>query len=93
MGLHWHVVSKRLILVNAGGACPGDAAASMMEDVMRNEGVLDRSLRVVLGLGLLALVFVGPQTPLGWFGLVPLLTGAVGFCPLYRMIGINTCRL
>jgi hypothetical protein len=59
---------------------------------MRNEGMMDRTLRVVLGLVLLALVFVGPQTPLGWIGLVPLLTGLVGFCPLYRLVGFNTCR-
>jgi hypothetical protein len=60
---------------------------------MRNEGSLDRLLRIILGLGLLALVFVGPQTPLGWIGVVPLLTGLVGFCPAYRIFGINTCGL
>lgn len=59
----------------------------------RNEGTIDRVLRVVLGLALLAIVFVGPQTPWGWIGLVPLATGLVGFCPLYRLIGINTCAL
>lgn len=59
----------------------------------RNEGNIDRALRIILGLGLLALVFVGPQTPWGWIGLVPLITGLVGFCPLYRLIGINTCAM
>ena len=59
----------------------------------RNEGTIDRALRTILGLALLALVFVGPQTPWGWVGLVPLVTGLVGFCPLYRLIGINTCAL
>ena len=58
---------------------------------MRNEGSFDRLARVVLGLVLLALVFVGPKTPLGWIGLIPLLTGIFGFCPLYRIIGVNTC--
>lgn len=57
----------------------------------RNEGTFDRALRVILGLVLIALVFVGPQTPWGWIGVVPLLTGLVGFCPLYRLVGINTC--
>lgn len=56
-----------------------------------NEGTIDRALRVILGLVLIALVFVGPQTPWGWVGVVPLLTGLVGFCPLYRLVGINTC--
>ena len=56
-----------------------------------NEGLLDRSIRIVLGSVLLALVFVGPETSWGWLGLVPLATGIVGFCPLYRLIGINTC--
>ena len=47
-----------------------------------NEGTADRVMRVVLGLALLSLVVVGPQTLLGLIGLVPLLTGLVGFCPL-----------
>ena len=55
-----------------------------------NEGTIDRAARVLLGIMLLALVFVGPKTWLGWFGLIPLATGAVGFCPLYRLIGIKT---
>jgi len=58
---------------------------------MRNEGNLDRALRVIVGLVLLALVFVGPKTPLGWIGIVPLLTGLVGFCPAYRLFGLSTC--
>jgi membrane protein implicated in regulation of membrane protease activity len=57
-----------------------------------NEGTLDRIVRVVLGLALLSLAVVGPQTPLGWLGIVPLVTGAVGFCPLYRVIGIRTTK-
>lgn len=57
----------------------------------RNEGTVDRVLRVALGLAVLALVFVGPQTPWAWIGLVPLITGLVGWCPLYALLGINTC--
>ena len=60
--------------------------------MMLNEGKFDRVVRVVLGLALLAMVFVGPQTWLGWLGLVPLVTGLVGFCPLYRLIGIRTTK-
>jgi hypothetical protein len=60
---------------------------------MRNEGKIDRVLRVGLGVALIALFFVGPQTPWGWLGLVPLLTGLVGFCPLYRLVGVNSCKL
>lgn len=57
----------------------------------RNEGTIDRVVRVVLGLALLTLVFVGPHTWLGLVGIVPLLTGIVGFCPLYRVLGVRTC--
>ena len=57
----------------------------------RNEGALDRAVRIALGVGLLALVFVGPHTWLGLIGLVPLATGVVGFCPLYRLVGLRTC--
>lgn len=56
-----------------------------------NVGTLDRALRVVIGLVLIACVFVGPQTPWGWVGLVPLLTGLVRFCPAYLLIGVNSC--
>lgn len=58
---------------------------------MTNEGTVDRVVRVVIGLGLLSLAFVGPQTPWGYVGFVPLATGLIGFCPLYRLVGINTC--
>jgi hypothetical protein len=58
-----------------------------------NEGTIDRVLRVIVGLALIAIVFVGPQTPWGWIGLVPLLTGLVGTCPLYTVLGIRTCKL
>ena len=58
-----------------------------------NEGTLDRTLRIVLGIALLTLTFVGPRTMLGLIGVVPLLTGLVGFCPLYALVGIRTCPL
>jgi hypothetical protein len=58
---------------------------------MVNEGNLDRGIRVVAGLILLSLTVVGPKSMLGLIGLLPLLTGIVGFCPLYRLLGISTC--
>ncbi|MBD3769790.1 MAG: DUF2892 domain-containing protein [Rhodobacterales bacterium] len=58
-----------------------------------NEGTIDRVLRVIVGLALIAIVFVGPKTPWGWVGLVPLLTGLVGTCPLYTILGVRTCKL
>jgi hypothetical protein len=57
-----------------------------------NEGTIDRVVRVALGLALLSLVVVGPHTVLGLVGLVPLVTGLIGFCPLYRVLGLSTCR-
>ena len=57
----------------------------------KNEGKVDRVLRVLIGLGLLSLVFVGPQTAWGWIGIVPLVTGLLGNCPLYSILGINSC--
>jgi hypothetical protein len=56
-----------------------------------NEGGLDRILRVIAGLGILSLAFIGPQTPWAYLGAIPLLTGIVGFCPAYALLGINTC--
>jgi hypothetical protein len=59
----------------------------------KNEGTIDRVLRITVGVVLLACVFVGPKTPFGFIGLVPLLTGLVGYCPLYSLLGMSTCPL
>ena len=59
----------------------------------RNEGTLDRALRVIAGAALLSLVFVGPQTHWGWIGVVPLVTGIIGNCPVYSLFGISTCSV
>ena len=47
-----------------------------------NEGTVDRIFRVALGLGVLSLAFIGPKTPLGYIGIVPIATGLMGWCPL-----------
>ena len=60
---------------------------------MKNVGGIDKILRIVIGLVLIALVFVGPQTLWGLIGLIPLLTGLFGFCPLYKIFGFNSCPL
>lgn len=64
-----------------------------MKLLPKNEATVDRVLRVGLGLSALALVFVGPQTMWGWLGLVPLVTGLVGSCPLYTLFGVSTCAV
>ena len=58
---------------------------------LNNEGTIDRVVRILAGVGILSLVFVGPQTPWGWIGLIPLATGVVGWCPAYNLLGLNTC--
>ncbi|MFZ1110248.1 MAG: DUF2892 domain-containing protein [Rhodomicrobium sp.] len=57
----------------------------------KNVGGIDRILRIAVGLGLIAIVFVGPHTPWGWIGAIPLATALVGFCPAYRLAGLSTC--
>ena len=56
----------------------------------KNVGMVDRVLRIVVGLALVALVFFGPQTPWGWIGLIPLATGLMSWCPAYTLFGWNT---
>lgn len=58
-----------------------------------NENTFDRGLRIALGLVLLSLVFVGPASLWGLVGVVPLLTGLVGSCPLYTLFGLSTCTI
>lgn len=59
----------------------------------RNAGTLDRAARIILGLILLSLTVIGPKTMWGLVGLIPLLTGLAGSCPLYTILGLNTCPL
>jgi Protein of unknown function (DUF2892) len=56
-----------------------------------NEGTVDRAVRIVLGLALLSVFFFGPRSLLGLIGLVPLVTGVMGYCPLYALFGLRTC--
>jgi hypothetical protein len=58
---------------------------------MKNVGTIDRVLRIVVGLALISIVFIGPQTPWGWIGVIPLATALMGYCPLYSLLGIKTC--
>jgi len=58
---------------------------------MCNVGGIDRVLRILVGLALISLVFVGPKIIWGWVGVVPLLTGIFKFCPAYKLLGVNTC--
>jgi len=58
----------------------------------RNEGTVDRVLRVSVGLALLSLAFVGPRTPWGFLGLIFVATGLVGSCPVYTILGVKTCK-
>jgi hypothetical protein len=59
----------------------------------KNQHAVERVVRVLLGVGLLSVVFVGPQTAWGWLGVVPLVTGLAGSCPLYTLFGFSTCPL
>ena len=56
----------------------------------KNIGTIDRTLRIVAGLVLVALVFVGPQTPWGWVGLILIATGLLRFCPFYSLLKLST---
>ena len=57
-----------------------------------NVGAFDRTLRLIVGIALIAVVFVGPKSNLGWVGIIFLFTGLFGTCPLYSVLGISTCK-
>lgn len=66
--------------------------------IKKNVGGVDQVLRIIVGsilLSLVSLAFVGPQTTwayLGFIGLIPLITGIIGYCPTYELVGINTYK-
>jgi hypothetical protein len=81
------------ILPHPAGSCSveqGDTPPIMFHT---NEGGLDRTLRICIGIGALAMTQLGPQTPWGYIGIVPLITGLAGTCPVYSIFGWNTCPL
>lgn len=56
-----------------------------------NEHPIERGARVLLGLALISLVFIGPKTPWGYLGILPVVTGLLGSCPVYTLFGFSTC--
>ncbi len=58
----------------------------------KNVGSLDRVVRIIAGLAILSLAFVGPKSAWGYLGIVPLATGLAGWCPPYSLLGISTCK-
>ncbi|VAX00977.1 hypothetical protein MNBD_GAMMA22-988 [hydrothermal vent metagenome] len=59
---------------------------------MGNIGGIDRAGRIIIGLISISLVFVGPQNIFGWLGALPLVTGLFAYCPIYKLLGLSTCR-
>jgi hypothetical protein len=79
--------------------CPGFTGTPALakriqrgKTMTRNVGQTERLIRIVAGLGLLYLAATGQYTPWTWLGVVPLLTGLIGWCPPYALFGINTCK-
>ena len=58
----------------------------------KNIGNIERIIRIVGGLVLIALAATNAVGVWGWVGLVPLATGLTGWCPPYSLLGINTCK-
>ena len=64
-----------------------------MISVLKNVGITDRTLRVIVGFVLVYLAAVGDIGWWGWIGLVPLVTGVIGYCPAYSLLGMRTCPM
>ncbi len=58
----------------------------------KNIGTVDATLRIIVGLFVISLIFWGPKTMWGLVGLVPIGAALIRFCPLYPLLGINTCK-
>lgn len=58
-----------------------------------NIGMIDRSLRIIFGLSLIIATGLGYLNNWGYLGLILIATGMFRFCPLYRVLGINTCKV
>ena len=78
MRREWDRISDDLVVV-------GD---TMKQNVHK----IERVVRVIAGLAIISLVFIGPQSAWGWLGVIPLATGITGWCPTYALLGISTCK-
>jgi len=58
----------------------------------KNIGSTERVIRGLVGLGIISLAFVGPQSPWAFLGTIPLATALIGWCPPYALLGISTCK-
>jgi hypothetical protein len=58
----------------------------------KNVGSIERVIRIIAGIAILSLAFVGPRSPWAYFGIIPLATGLMGWCPPYALLGISTCK-
>jgi hypothetical protein len=58
----------------------------------KNVGSVERFIRVIAGIAILSLAFVGSQSPWAYLGIIPLATGLMGWCPAYTLLGISTCK-
>jgi hypothetical protein len=66
---------------------------SVLGDTMKqNVHNIERIVRIIVGLAIVSLVFIGPQSAWGWLGLIPLATGIIGWCPPYALFGFSTCK-
>lgn len=63
-----------------------------MQVFSKNIGTTDRAIRIVVGLAITSLAFWGPTNPWFMLGLIPVMTGLVGWCALYQLFGIDTCK-
>ncbi|CUB05651.1 MAG: hypothetical protein PWQ19_1243 [Tepidiphilus sp.] len=61
-------------------------------EMKRNVGGIDKIARIVVGVVLIVLALMGIGTPWTWIGVLPLATGLLNWCPLYTLIGVNTCQ-
>lgn len=78
----------------AGGHSGDSSTLTAREFPMKaNVGSIDRIARILIGLVLIALTLTGSIGVWGWIGIVPLATAAIGFCPLYRVLGMSTCPI
>ncbi|MBN2804724.1 MAG: DUF2892 domain-containing protein [Deltaproteobacteria bacterium] len=58
-----------------------------------NEHNIERLIRLIIGAAALSLVFVGPKTMWGLIGIIPIMTGLIGSCPIYTLLGVSTCKI
>ena len=79
--------------LNGSVSCRKNSSPEEDLSMKKNVGSVERVIRIIAGIAILSLAFIGPKSSWAYLGIIPLATGLIGWCPPYALLGISTCKI